>query len=397
MPFDEIRDGLAAFTGAKRRFEAKGEAGRRARSSTATPTTRPSWPPTCARPRDVVASFSGRPGHRGLPAAPLLPHPVLRRRVRRRARRWPTRPSSWTSTVPARTPSPGCPGALVAEGPAAGRRVAYAPTAAPSPALVAGRARPGDIVLTMGAGDVTELGPADRGGAARLRRGPAPSPDAAVAATTGGGRREPDGSWRSRLPGPAPCGVVAPPPGWCSSRRCSGCGAIQVRRANSASPPSGSQAAGRGRPAEPLATVGHSAEVEDRIGGIPQVESVVVSAAGRAPCWSRSWSVSRWRWSRSGGRSALHGPARGGDRDQGRRAPGAARAAGGPARGRTIRRPRAALTVIGALPRGSGSAGRGGARALRGDGLVASQGRPHGRVGRTGPSGGQGADRLLRC
>lgn len=38
-------------------------------------------------------------------------------------------------------------------------RVAYAPDRAAVPALVAERARPGDIVLTMGAGDVTELGP----------------------------------------------------------------------------------------------------------------------------------------------------------------------------------------------------------------------------------------------
>jgi UDP-N-acetylmuramate--alanine ligase len=28
-----------------------------------------------------------------------------------------------------------------------------------APALIAGMARPGDLVLTMGAGDVTELGP----------------------------------------------------------------------------------------------------------------------------------------------------------------------------------------------------------------------------------------------
>jgi UDP-N-acetylmuramate--alanine ligase len=38
-------------------------------------------------------------------------------------------------------------------------RVAYAPDRSAVPDLVAARARPGDIVLTMGAGDITELGP----------------------------------------------------------------------------------------------------------------------------------------------------------------------------------------------------------------------------------------------
>jgi UDP-N-acetylmuramate--alanine ligase len=38
-------------------------------------------------------------------------------------------------------------------------QVVYAPDRAAVPALVAARARAGDVVLTMGAGDVTELGP----------------------------------------------------------------------------------------------------------------------------------------------------------------------------------------------------------------------------------------------
>lgn len=57
-------------------------------------------------------------------------------------------------------PEPGVSGALVAgKVPLPADRVAYAPQRESVPALVADRARPGDIVLTMGAGDVTELGP----------------------------------------------------------------------------------------------------------------------------------------------------------------------------------------------------------------------------------------------
>jgi len=67
-------------------------------------------------------------------------------------------------------PEPGVSGALVARRvQLPPERVAYAPDRAAVPALVAERARPGDIVLTMGAGDVTELGPrivAELGGAA---------------------------------------------------------------------------------------------------------------------------------------------------------------------------------------------------------------------------------------
>jgi UDP-N-acetylmuramate--alanine ligase len=38
-------------------------------------------------------------------------------------------------------------------------RVHYVPRWADVPAVVAGLARPGDLVVTMGAGDVTVLGP----------------------------------------------------------------------------------------------------------------------------------------------------------------------------------------------------------------------------------------------
>ena len=57
-------------------------------------------------------------------------------------------------------PEPGVTGALVAGAvPPPAERVHYVPRWAEVPAVLAGLARPGDLVLTMGAGDVTVLGP----------------------------------------------------------------------------------------------------------------------------------------------------------------------------------------------------------------------------------------------
>jgi len=57
-------------------------------------------------------------------------------------------------------PEPGVSGALVADAiPLPPERVHYVPRWADVPEVVAGLARPGDLVITMGAGDVTVLGP----------------------------------------------------------------------------------------------------------------------------------------------------------------------------------------------------------------------------------------------
>ena len=57
-------------------------------------------------------------------------------------------------------PEPGVSGALVADAvPLPPEHVRFVPRWAEVPAVVAGLARPGDLVLTMGAGDVTVLGP----------------------------------------------------------------------------------------------------------------------------------------------------------------------------------------------------------------------------------------------
>jgi UDP-N-acetylmuramate--alanine ligase len=58
-------------------------------------------------------------------------------------------------------PEPGVTGQVVADAvpPGAGERARFVPDRAQVPAVIAAIAQPGDVVLTMGAGDVTLLGP----------------------------------------------------------------------------------------------------------------------------------------------------------------------------------------------------------------------------------------------
>jgi UDP-N-acetylmuramate--alanine ligase len=56
-------------------------------------------------------------------------------------------------------PEPGVTGKLVADAVPAGGRVHYVPDFADVPKVVAALAAPGDLVLTMGAGDITRMGP----------------------------------------------------------------------------------------------------------------------------------------------------------------------------------------------------------------------------------------------
>ncbi|MGC5014030.1 UDP-N-acetylmuramate--L-alanine ligase [Streptosporangium sp. DT93] len=160
VSFGEIRDGLALFTGAKRRFEAKGEAG-----GVAVFDSYAHHPTELAADlraaRDVVASFSSGEGR---VIAVFQPH--LYSRTRFFADEFGVALGLADEAIvldvygAREDPEPGVSGALVAGKVALpAERVAYAPDRDGVPALVAARARPGDIVLTMGAGDVTELGP----------------------------------------------------------------------------------------------------------------------------------------------------------------------------------------------------------------------------------------------
>ncbi len=160
LPFAEVREGLGAFTGTQRRFEPKGEAaGVTVFDSYAHHPTELAADLRAAR--DVVASH---PGGAGRVIAVFQPH--LYSRTRYFAAEFGAALGLADEAIvldvygAREDPEPGVSGALVArevrlpEG-----RVAYEPDRDAVPALVAGRARPGDLVLTMGAGDVTELGP----------------------------------------------------------------------------------------------------------------------------------------------------------------------------------------------------------------------------------------------
>ncbi|MFC0860975.1 UDP-N-acetylmuramate--L-alanine ligase [Sphaerimonospora cavernae] len=166
LPFDDVKEGLAAFTGAKRRFEARGEAGGvSVYDSYAHHPTELTADLRAAR--DVVSDggpLRGGPLHGGRVIAVFQPH--LYSRTRFFAAEFGAALGLADEVVvldvygAREDPEPGVSGALVAgKVPLPSERVVYAPERASVPALVAARARPGDIVLTMGAGDVTDLGP----------------------------------------------------------------------------------------------------------------------------------------------------------------------------------------------------------------------------------------------
>ncbi|NUR88538.1 MAG: UDP-N-acetylmuramate--L-alanine ligase [Nonomuraea sp.] len=157
--FDDIRDGLAAFTGAKRRLEAKGEAGGVVVFDSYA--HHPTELATDLRAaRDVVASYSGH----GRVIAVFQPHLYSRTRIfadEFGAALGLADEAIVLDVYGAREdPEPGVSGAMVASRvPLPAEQVSYAPDRGSVPGLVASRARAGDIVLTMGAGDITELGP----------------------------------------------------------------------------------------------------------------------------------------------------------------------------------------------------------------------------------------------
>ncbi|GIH45801.1 UDP-N-acetylmuramate--L-alanine ligase [Microbispora rosea] len=156
LRFDDVKEGLAAFTGAKRRFESKGEAaGVTVFDSYAHHPTELTADLRAAR--DVVTGD-------GRVIAVFQPH--LYSRTRFFADEFGAALGLADEVIvldvygAREDPEPGVSGALVAgKIPLSAEQVVYAPDRRAVPELVAGRARPGDIVLTMGAGDVTELGP----------------------------------------------------------------------------------------------------------------------------------------------------------------------------------------------------------------------------------------------
>ena len=156
------------------------------------------------------ARVGGRPARGGVPAAPVLAHPRLRRR------------SSAAALSPAdvvvvmdvyaarEDPVPGVSGALVADRLDDRRADALRPVLVPGRADRGGRCvRPGDLVLTVGAGDVTMVGPRDPAPAGRARPRGTPRPPRPGARRGPGGPRRP-GARDRRMSRPQPTGRRRP-------------------------------------------------------------------------------------------------------------------------------------------------------------------------------------------
>jgi len=153
--FDELAQGLGSFSGTRRRMERKGEAGGvRVYDSYA------------HHPNEIAGDLEAA---RGLAGAGRLivafqPHLVSRTRIFGAAMGRALGAADDVVVMDVylarEDPEPGVDGALVAgHVPLPPGRVRFAPSAEEVPALLADLAGPGDLVLTLGAGDVTELGP----------------------------------------------------------------------------------------------------------------------------------------------------------------------------------------------------------------------------------------------
>jgi UDP-N-acetylmuramate--alanine ligase len=150
---DEVGAGLASYRGAMRRMEPKGEvAGVRVLDSYAHHPTELAV--DLAAARDIAAG--------GRVIAIFQPHLFSRTRIfaDQFSRALSTADEVFVLDVYAarEDPEPGVTGALVADGVPAGR-ASFWPDRDTLPDAVADVAKPGDVVLTMGAGDVTKLGP----------------------------------------------------------------------------------------------------------------------------------------------------------------------------------------------------------------------------------------------
>ncbi len=149
----EVAAGLAAYRGARRRMELKGEAdGVRVLDSYAHHPTE--LAADLAAARDVAGG--------GRVIAVFQPHLFSRTRIFAAdfgAALGRCDEAFILDVYAAREdPEPGVTGKLVADA-VPGGRARFLPDQAEVPAAVTGTAKPGDLVLTMGAGDVTALGP----------------------------------------------------------------------------------------------------------------------------------------------------------------------------------------------------------------------------------------------
>ncbi|MGH3345960.1 MAG: UDP-N-acetylmuramate--L-alanine ligase [Nocardioides sp.] len=153
---DALGRGLGAFTGSGRRMEPKGEAGGvRVFDSYA------------HMPQEIAADLAAARGVAGDGRVLVAFQPHLVSRTRAYGAGMGTALGAAdevvvTDVYVAREDAdPAVTGALVADAvPLPSDRVAFVPALADVPAALVSRARPGDLVLTLGAGDVTDLAPA---------------------------------------------------------------------------------------------------------------------------------------------------------------------------------------------------------------------------------------------
>ena len=155
LPFNDMARGLAEFTGARRRFEFKGEAGRvRVFDDYA-------HHPTKLRAALDSARLVARDGR-----VIVVFQPHLFSRTQFFADQFGQALARADLVVvmdvygAREDPVPGVTGAVIADAvPLPADRVVFEPSWSAVPRLVGQLARPGDVVVTVGAGDVTMLGP----------------------------------------------------------------------------------------------------------------------------------------------------------------------------------------------------------------------------------------------
>jgi UDP-N-acetylmuramate--alanine ligase len=155
FPFADLRRGLEAFSGTRRRMELKGEVdGVRVYDSYA------HHPNEIAGDLQAARSLAGE----GRVVVAFQPHLVSRTKIFGAAMGEALGAADEVVVmdvyVAREDPEPGVDGGLVASHvPLAPEHVHFEPSWSRTPALLVERARPGDLVLTLGAGDVTLVGP----------------------------------------------------------------------------------------------------------------------------------------------------------------------------------------------------------------------------------------------
>ncbi len=154
-PAEGLLEGLAAFDGVRRRFEFRGRAAGVA-----------VYDDYAHHPTKVAAQLRAARDVAGTGRVVVAFQPHLYSRTRQFAREFGTALGLADEVVvldvygAREDPEPGVSGALVAEHvPLAPEHVRFVPRWAEVPAVVAGMARSGDLVITMGAGDITVLAP----------------------------------------------------------------------------------------------------------------------------------------------------------------------------------------------------------------------------------------------